>query len=129
MILYWLTPLLSSVSNWMQRRPEDCFRPRGRANAVLDSFSISDLCWHLGIEHSVKSNNGIEDIPKMNKRIHAMVAFAAVLSFALACTTAPTNVNTNSSAADASSLRAELKPAFDAITANDIMEHTKVMSA
>ena len=58
-----------------------------------------------------------------------MVSFAAVLSFALACTTAPTNVNTNSGAADASSLRAELKPAFDAITANDIMEHTKVMSA
>src|SRR5918996_1486477 len=65
----------------------------------------------------------------MKKRIHALVSFAAVLSFALACTTAPTNVNTNSGPADTSSLRAELKPALDAITANDIMQHTKVMSA
>jgi Zn-dependent M28 family amino/carboxypeptidase len=65
----------------------------------------------------------------MKKRIHAMVSFAAVLSFALACTTAPTNVNTNSGAPDNNSLRADLKPALDAITANDIMQHTKVMSA
>src|ERR687898_334499 len=64
----------------------------------------------------------------MKKRIPALVSFAAVLSFALACTTAPTNLNTNSGAAD-SSVPAELKSAFDAITANDIMQHTKVMSA
>ena len=36
--------------------------------------------------------------------------------------------NTNSGPAN-SSAPAELKPAFDAITANDIMQHTKVMSA
>src|ERR671912_913070 len=64
----------------------------------------------------------------MKKRIHAMVSFAAVLTFAFACTTAPTNVNTNSGAANRS-VPAELKPAFDAITANDIMQHTKVLSA
>ena len=64
----------------------------------------------------------------MNKRIQAMVSFAAVLSFALACTNAPTNLNTNSGAAN-SSVLVELKPAFDSITANDIMQHTKVMSA
>ena len=65
----------------------------------------------------------------MKKRIHAMVLFAAMLSFAFACTTAPSNLNTNSGAPANSSVAAELKPAFDAITANDIMQHTKVMSA
>jgi len=64
----------------------------------------------------------------MTKRIYAMVSFLAVLSLALACTTAPTNLNTNSDAAT-SVVPAELKPAFDSITANDIMQHTKVISA
>src|SRR5687768_7506998 len=63
----------------------------------------------------------------MKKRTHAMVSCAAVLSFALACTTAPTNLNTNSGAAS-SSAPAELKSAYEAITANDIMQHTKVLS-
>ncbi|HKY26641.1 MAG TPA: hypothetical protein VJM12_01705, partial [Pyrinomonadaceae bacterium] len=58
----------------------------------------------------------------MNKRIHAVVSFVAVLSFALACTTPTTNLNTNSNTA------ADLKPAFDAITADGIMQHTKVIS-
>ncbi|HEU4837739.1 MAG TPA: hypothetical protein VFS90_25130, partial [Pyrinomonadaceae bacterium] len=64
----------------------------------------------------------------MKKRIPAMVSFAAVLSFAFACTTAPTNLNTNSGATHGS-VSAELKPAFDSITANDILQHTKVISA
>ncbi len=64
----------------------------------------------------------------MKKRLHAVVSFAAVLSFALACTTAPTNTNTNTGAAT-SSVPAELQTAFAAITANDIMQHTKAMSA
>src|SRR5687767_2538674 len=64
----------------------------------------------------------------MKKRIHAVVSFAAVLSFAIACTTAPNNLNTNSGAAN-SSVPPELKSAFDSITANDIMQHTKIMSA
>ena len=64
----------------------------------------------------------------MKKRIQAMVSFAAVLSFALACTTTPTNLNTSTGAATPSD-PAALKPALDAITANDIMQHTKVMSA
>ena len=64
----------------------------------------------------------------MKKRIHAIVSFAAVLSFALACTTAPTNLNTNAGPAT-SSVPAELKAAFDSITANDIMQHIKAMSA
>src|SRR4029453_13203393 len=64
----------------------------------------------------------------MKKRIHAMVSFAAVLSFALACTNAPTNLNTNSGVTT-SSVSADLKPAFDSITANDILQHIKVLSA
>jgi Zn-dependent M28 family amino/carboxypeptidase len=64
----------------------------------------------------------------MKKRIPAMVSFAVVLCFAAACTTAPTNTNTNSGTA-ISSVPAELKSAFDSITANDIMQHTKVLSA
>jgi Zn-dependent M28 family amino/carboxypeptidase len=65
----------------------------------------------------------------MKKRIHAMVSFAAVLSFTFACTSAPTNLSTNSpGGSNNTSVAAELKPAFDAITANDIMQHTKVMS-
>ncbi len=64
----------------------------------------------------------------MNKRIHATISFAAVLSFTLACTTAPTNLNTNSATSD-SAVSAELKPAFAAITADGIMQHTKAISA
>jgi Zn-dependent M28 family amino/carboxypeptidase len=64
----------------------------------------------------------------MKKRIHALVSFVAVLTFAYACTTVPTNLSTNSSAPANRSVPAELKSAFDAITANDIMQHTRVMS-
>ncbi|HEU4710973.1 MAG TPA: M20/M25/M40 family metallo-hydrolase [Pyrinomonadaceae bacterium] len=64
----------------------------------------------------------------MKKRIYAVVSCAAVLTFALACTTAPTTSNLNSGAAD-SSASADLKPAFDAITADGIMQHTKAISA
>src|SRR4026209_2863970 len=63
----------------------------------------------------------------MKKRIHALVLCAAMLSFALACTNAPTNLNTNSGTTN-NSVAAELKPAFDSITANDILQHTKVIS-
>ena len=66
----------------------------------------------------------------MKRRIHAMVSFAAVLTFTFACTSAPTNLSTNSPSAPAntSSLAADLKPAFDSITANDILQHIKVIS-
>ncbi len=65
----------------------------------------------------------------MKKRIHALVSCAAILSFALACTNAPTNLNTNSGATTNNSALTELKPAFDSITANDILQHTKALSA
>lgn len=65
----------------------------------------------------------------MNKRIVAVVSFAALLTFTYACTNAPTNLSTNSSAPANSSVAAELKPAFDSITANDILQHIKVLSA
>ena len=64
----------------------------------------------------------------MKKGIQATLLFAAVLTFAFACTSSPTNLSTNSSAPSTSSLAAELKPALDAITAADIMQHTKVLS-
>ncbi|HEX6729004.1 MAG TPA: hypothetical protein VF074_03290, partial [Pyrinomonadaceae bacterium] len=64
----------------------------------------------------------------MKRRIHAMVSFAAVLTFTFACTNAPTNLSTNSGASDSSSAQVDLKPALDAITANDIMQHTRVLS-
>jgi hypothetical protein len=64
----------------------------------------------------------------MKKRIYAMVSFAAVVTFSFACTTTPTSVNTNSNATANSSVAAELKPALDSITANDILQHTKVIS-
>ena len=66
----------------------------------------------------------------MKKRIYAVVSFAAVLTFAFACTTSPTNLSTNSSAgSNGGASTADLKPALDSITANDIMQHTKVISA
>ncbi len=65
----------------------------------------------------------------MKKRIHALVSFAAVLTFTFACTTSPTNLSTNSSAPANNSVAADLKPALDAITANDIMQHTRAISA
>jgi Zn-dependent M28 family amino/carboxypeptidase len=65
----------------------------------------------------------------MNKRILAVVSFAVLLTFAYACTNAPTNLSTNSSAPANNSVAAELKPAFDSITTNDILQHIKVLSA
>jgi len=64
----------------------------------------------------------------MKKRIHAVVSFAAALTFSFACTTVPTNLNTNSGGPASGSVPAELKPALEAITANDILQHTKVLS-
>jgi Zn-dependent M28 family amino/carboxypeptidase len=63
----------------------------------------------------------------MKKRIYAMVSFVAVISLALACTTTTTNLNTNSGTAN-SSVPAELKSAFDSITANELTQHTRVLS-
>ena len=66
----------------------------------------------------------------MQKRILLVAVITALLALAIACATAPTNQSTNSAApASAAAVPAELKPAFDAITANDIMQHTKVLSA
>lgn len=64
----------------------------------------------------------------MKNRIQAMVLFAVVLSLALACTKAPTNLNTNSSVST-NPVPAELKSALDSITADGILQHTKVISS
>ena len=64
----------------------------------------------------------------MQKRILLFVLITLVVSLALGCTTAPTNQPINAPASTAT-IPAEMKPALDAITANDIMQHTKVLSA
>jgi Zn-dependent M28 family amino/carboxypeptidase len=68
----------------------------------------------------------------MKSRVLSSVLFAAALIiFAVACMQTPsTNQNANTPATTASAtIPAELKPALDSITANDIMQHTKVLSA
>lgn len=66
----------------------------------------------------------------MLKRTFLVAAVVALVALALNCTTAPTNISTNTNApAGTAAVPAELKPAFDAITANDIMQHTKALSA
>src|SRR5688500_13771137 len=64
----------------------------------------------------------------MQKRILLFVLTTAFVSLVIGCTTAPTNQATNAPETTAN-VPAELKPAFAAITANDIMQHTKALSA
>lgn len=66
----------------------------------------------------------------MKKRILCSSLVIALLALAIACTPAPSNQNVSTTApSTAAAVPAELKAAFDAITANDIMQHTKVLSA
>lgn len=66
----------------------------------------------------------------MQKRTPLVVLIIALVALAIGCTTAPTNQATNAGEpAGSAAVLAELKPAFDAITANDIMQHTKALSA
>ncbi len=67
----------------------------------------------------------------MKKQILFTSLMIVVIALAIACTQQPqTNVGTNTSAPAATpAVPAELRAAFDAITANDIMQHTKVLSA
>lgn len=67
----------------------------------------------------------------MKKQITISILFVAFVTLAIACTQAPTtnqSTNINAPAATAA-VPAELKPAYDSITANDIMQHTTVLSA
>jgi Zn-dependent M28 family amino/carboxypeptidase len=64
----------------------------------------------------------------MNNRMLFTGLFVA-LAVITACTQAPsTNQSANTATAN-TEVSAALKPAFDAITANDIMQHTKVLSS
>ena len=67
----------------------------------------------------------------MKKQILFIGLLTAFFALAIACTQAPpTNLSTNTSAPAATpAVPAEFKAAFDAISANDIMQHTKVLSA
>jgi Zn-dependent M28 family amino/carboxypeptidase len=66
----------------------------------------------------------------MKKRILCSSLITALLAFAITCTPAPSNQNVSTTGPSTSAvIPPELKPAFDAITTNDIMQHTKVLSA
>jgi len=67
----------------------------------------------------------------MKKRILSSVLFATLLVLATACTqTPPTNQTARSNEPAAGAMiPAELKPALDAISANDIMQHTRTLAA
>ena len=66
-----------------------------------------------------------------NRILYSILFAAAVITFAVACIQTPsTNQNANTTATTTSAaIPAELKPALDAIGANDIMQHIKVLSA
>jgi len=66
----------------------------------------------------------------MKKQILFIGLLTALFALAIACTQAPqTNLSTNTGApASTPAVPAEFKAAFDAIRANDIMQHTKVLS-
>ena len=67
----------------------------------------------------------------MKKRILSSGLLAALLTLANACVQTPTTNQpaTTSSPATSSNLPAELKPALETINANDLMQHTKTLSA
>jgi Zn-dependent M28 family amino/carboxypeptidase len=67
----------------------------------------------------------------MKQRITLSILVMAFVALVIACTQAPpANQNTNVNApASTAAVPAELKTAFEAITANDIMQHTRVLSA
>jgi Zn-dependent M28 family amino/carboxypeptidase len=68
----------------------------------------------------------------MQNRILSTVLFAtALITLAVACIQTPsTNQNANTTTGTTSAaIPPELKPAFDAVTANDIIQHTKVLSS
>ena len=67
----------------------------------------------------------------MKTRIFCSIVMAALLLPVISCmqptTNQPSNVNAPSSTA--ASVPAELKPGFDSIQANDIMQHTRILSS
>jgi len=66
----------------------------------------------------------------MKKRILSFGLIAAMLMLAIACMAPTTNQPSNTSTATTSTgIPTELQPAFGAITANDIMQHTRVLSS
>jgi Zn-dependent M28 family amino/carboxypeptidase len=69
----------------------------------------------------------------MNRRLFAALALGASLAFACACTTVPqTNQQPAASptpAAQAANFPAELKPALDSFTSDDLLRHIKTLSS
>src|SRR5947209_17174962 len=70
----------------------------------------------------------------MNRRFAISFALALLLAAACACATTQTPTNTSANAspsptAQAASVPAELKPALDSITSDDILKHIKTLSS
>jgi Zn-dependent M28 family amino/carboxypeptidase len=65
----------------------------------------------------------------MKKRILSSGLFAGVLMMTWGCMTATKQPANTISGTSGTAMPAELKPALDVITANDIMQHTKVLSS
>ena len=66
----------------------------------------------------------------MKTRIVSSILFTALVALAIACMQAPpTNELTNTNTSVTPGMPAELKAAFDSIQANDIMQHTKILSS
>lgn len=66
----------------------------------------------------------------MKTRIVGSILFTALVTLAMACMQAPpTNEITNTNTSAITGIPEEIKPAFAAIQANDIMQHTKVLSS
>jgi Zn-dependent M28 family amino/carboxypeptidase len=69
----------------------------------------------------------------MNRRLFAALALGAALCAASACTTVPTNNQQTAASptptAQAASFPAELKPALDSVTSDDILRHIKTLSS
>ena len=66
----------------------------------------------------------------MKTRIVGSILFAALFTLTIACMQAPpTNDTTNTNTSAITAIPEEIKPAFAAIQANDIMQHTKVLSS
>jgi hypothetical protein len=65
----------------------------------------------------------------MNRRLFAALALGAALAAAAACTTVPTNNNQAAASPTPAAQTADLKPALDSVTSDDILRHIKTLAS
>src|SRR6185503_9451487 len=66
----------------------------------------------------------------MKTRIFCSIVLSALLLFVMSCVQTTSNQPANANApSTAAAVPADLKPALDSIQANDIMQHTQVLSS